>query len=634
MPLHREETIPVSQQGTGGGEALPAVQPLPLARHDVDRPSLATAYCQRVEMLVATLSATCRKTPVQEIESSIAASLRQVVEALACDCGMLAEFSGAPATLRVHSWWGVPEVAAPPMSEASLSTAFPWYARQLQQGNMVCWSRLDEVPAEASAETQHWQSLGLQSLLAIPFTVAGGVVYMLSLATFHAPYSWSEALLGRLRLLGELFVQVLLRQRSHEQLEQHRQFETLLAEISAVCAKVPANDVDQAINDGLRRVVEYLGIERSTLLEFSADQTELYVIHSYAVPGIPPHIRAHAVQHELPWYTSTLRRGEIVRFRRLDELPEEALCEKQLGKRVGIKSCLLIPVAMSGAPLWVIGFGAFRTEVDWPAEWIPRLRLLGELFANALMRKRAEEALRRLWHELAHGARVAMLGELTASLAHELNQPLAAILSNAQAAQRFLARETPALVEVQEALTDIVADNRRAGQLIQQLCRLGSPPALERVPLNMNTLVQQVVQLVWSEAIEHQVKLTLELVPVLPVVYGDRLQLQQVLLNLMLNAFEAMRQTTDQRRELVVRTAYQDAAVTVALQDTGRGVDETTLQRMFTAFFTTKAKGMGLGLAVSRSIIAAHGGRLWALPNTDQGITVCLTLPLGKEATA
>jgi signal transduction histidine kinase len=135
-----------------------------------------------------------------------------------------------------------------------------------------------------------------------------------------------------------------------------------------------------------------------------------------------------------------------------------------------------------------------------------------------------------------------------------------------------------------------------------------------------------------KEALGLQVTLVLELTPDLPAIYGDGIQLQQVLLTLVLNAFAAMRQTTDRPRQLVLRTACSDATLTVSLQDTGVGMDEATLQRMFTAFFTTKADGMGLGLAISRSIIEAHRGRIWVLSKPEQGTTVCFTLPCREEA--
>src|SRR5262249_47190068 len=250
---------------------------------------------------------------------------------------------------------------------------------------------------------------------------------------------------------------------------------------------------------------------------------------------------------------------------------------------------------------YVLSFATFRSEHAWSRGLVVRLRLVGELLANTLMRQRAAAVSRHLEYELAHAARVAMMGELTASIAHELNHPLAAILSNVQAALRFLAMQFPDLAEVREALIDIVADDQRATAIIQQLRSLGQKGALERTALDINALVQQVIQLVRSDALERQVQLDLDLGVDLPVVYGDRIQLQQVMLNLVLNAFEAMRQTTTRTRVLRISTTYQAATITVAFRDTGVGVDEPTLQHMFKAFFTTKAEGMGMGLAISHA---------------------------------
>jgi len=320
------------------------------------------------------------------------------------------------------------------MVPSALHLAFPWYAHQLRQGHTVSFARPGALPAAAAAEKQRWQSIGLQSLLALPFFMGERGTYVISFTTFRSQRIWPEMLVVRLRLIGEIWVRALMRKRSWHKLETHLRFGTLVAELSARFAKIPTSDIDQAIQDGLQYVVESLDLDRSILLEFSADQTELYATHSHAVPGIKPLARTDPLHKEFPWVTDKLRRGEIQCIRRLEDLPEEASLQKQSGRRVGIKSNLVIPVSVSGSRICAIGFGSFRREIDWPLEWMPYLHLIGEIFANALVRKRAEEASRRLWHELAHAARVTMLGELSASVAHELNQPLAAILSNAQAA--------------------------------------------------------------------------------------------------------------------------------------------------------------------------------------------------------
>jgi two-component system sensor kinase FixL len=215
------------------------------------------------------------------------------------------------------------------------------------------------------------------------------------------------------------------------------------------------------------------------------------------------------------------------------------------------------------------------------------------------------------------------------ALAHEIKQPLAAILSNAQAAWRFLALDTPNLTEVRAALSDIIADARRADEIVRGLQAFVTTGALERSCLHINDVVREATELVRHDALRQHITMRLDLTADAPLVRGDRLQLRQVLLNLVRNAFEAMQQTEEGERLLVVRTSCETPSiVTVAVQDHGCGIDQTSLARLFDPFFTTKAGGMGLGLALSRSIVVAHGGWIWAAPNPEWGLTVSLTLPV------
>ena len=215
-----------------------------------------------------------------------------------------------------------------------------------------------------------------------------------------------------------------------------------------------------------------------------------------------------------------------------------------------------------------------------------------------------------------------------AALAHEVRQPLTAILSNAQAAWHVLAMDTPDLAEVRAALADIIADARRTNEVIRQLQAFLTAGSLEQTCLNINDLIHETIGLVRSDADSQHVRITMDLAAALPLVSVDRIQLRQVLLNLVRNAFEAMHQVADGGRTLVVRTTSTiTGSITVAVQDHGLSINETDLTRLFHPFFTTKAGGMGLGLALSRSIITAHGGWIWATRNPDQGLTVSFTLP-------
>jgi signal transduction histidine kinase len=215
-----------------------------------------------------------------------------------------------------------------------------------------------------------------------------------------------------------------------------------------------------------------------------------------------------------------------------------------------------------------------------------------------------------------------------AALAHEIKQPLTAILSNAQAAWHFLAMDTPDLQEARAALADIIASARRTNDVIRQLQAFLTTGTLEQTCLNINDIIHETIGLVRSDAEAQHVRITLDLAADLPLVSGDRIQVRQVLLNLVRNAFEAMHQVEDRSRTLVVRTtSITPGGLTVAVQDSGLSIDETSLARLFHPFFTTKAGGMGLGLALSRSIITAHGGWIWATRNRDRGLTVSFTLP-------
>jgi PAS domain S-box-containing protein len=245
-------------------------------------------------------------------------------------------------------------------------------------------------------------------------------------------------------------------------------------------------------------------------------------------------------------------------------------------------------------------------------------------------RQRAEEALREAQAELAHVTRVATLGEFAASIAHEINQPLAGVVTNGQACLRWLGREVPDLAEARAAVERIIRDGNRAGEVIARIRALVRKAAPQRARLAINEVIAEVIALADSELRRHGVALHTDLAAGLPLVLGDRIQLQQVLLNLLLNGMEALRGVTDRPRALIVRSQPEEAAaIRVSVQDVGPGIPPQDLERIFTAFMTTKPEGLGIGLAVSRSIIEAHGGRLWATLNDGPGATVQFTLPIG-----
>lgn len=240
--------------------------------------------------------------------------------------------------------------------------------------------------------------------------------------------------------------------------------------------------------------------------------------------------------------------------------------------------------------------------------------------------------LQRNRQELAHLTRVSTLGELASSLAHELNQPLTAILSNAQAAQRFMSTQPVNLAEVREILQDLVEDNHRASEVIRRIRRLVKKGDLEAAPLSLERVIGDVALLVHSDAIVRGIRVVQHTEPTLPRVQGDSVQVQQVVLNLLLNAFHASESRPARDRVVMVDATREGASmVRVAVRDRGPGLSADKLGQIFKPFFTSKREGLGLGLSISRSIVEMHGGRIWAENNSDQGATFYFTLPVAAK---
>jgi len=456
-------------------------------------------------------------------------------------------------------------------------------------------------------------------------------------ASLWALYGWNivgaGALVVALALLSTgLLIERSGRRRAELSLGERLRFETLLAEQAATFSRVSGTEVDREIERALRRIADFLGVDWSSLREYSDDSQTARVTHWWMAEGVDPLPVALGFE-EIPWSVTRLRRGETVRFTRIGELPESgAAVDRQTFRRLGVKSQVAIPLTVEGVVIGALAFTAVATERVWRDEFVQRLQLLGEVFANTLSRRRSEMEGQRLRQDLAHVGRVSTVGELTASLAHELNQPLTAILANAQAARRILESDQADLTELRAIVGDIVDDDERASEVIRRLRGFLKKGTLERASVDMGELVGQVARLVAGDAILRNVVIQLELAPDLPPVYGDRVQLQQVVLNLILNGLDAMRDSEVGNRALVLRTARDGpATVEVTVQDSGAGIEKADLDHIFDAFYTTKADGLGMGLAIVRSIVEAHGGRVGARSNPEGGATFSFALPTIKE---
>jgi two-component system, LuxR family, sensor kinase FixL len=286
-------------------------------------------------------------------------------------------------------------------------------------------------------------------------------------------------------------------------------------------------------------------------------------------------------------------------------------------------------VLPDGQVRWIAG----RGQVEFNGDGQP-VRMRG-VAVDITKRKQAEEQTAHQRNEIAHLSRVTTLGELSGSIAHELSLPLSAILSNAQAAQRVLAHGGADLAEVREILNDIVSEDKRAGEVIQRLRQWLKKGEVQQHSLRINEVVEDVLKLIHDDLINQHVTIDVELGRNLPLVTGDPVQLQQVLLNLVVNACDAMTNCDAPERRLLIRTGTEtrngngNCAVLVSVTDRGGSIPEEKMEQIFEPFFTTKAKGMGLGLSVCHTIIAAHRGKLWATNNADCGATFHFSLPIG-----
>ncbi len=263
--------------------------------------------------------------------------------------------------------------------------------------------------------------------------------------------------------------------------------------------------------------------------------------------------------------------------------------------------------------------------------------ILGFRASNRDITKRKQLEIEAQQHreELAHLVRVATMGELSAALAHELNQPLTAILSNAQAAQRFLTGDRPDLDEVKDILADIVAEDKRAGQIIQRLGLLMKKEKVQFETHSINDIIREATNLVYYDMVILNVSISMDLNEGLPPVRVDRIQLQQVILNFILNASEAMKDRHPESRqmEIMTRTGESDTIV-VSVKDSGKGLEKEDFEKILEPFYTTKSEGLGMGLPINKRIIEAHDGRLWVENDPDGGLTFSFTLPIGNRGKA
>jgi signal transduction histidine kinase len=544
----------------------------------------------RFETLVADTSAILSNLPISDIDVQVRASLERMARFLKVDRGSLwrptAETGKWAAT---HSWWAE-GVDPPPLSVSADN--FPALHDALQRGGVLI-SRLGELPDNAKMDREGIRRYGARSLAVAPLAVGGKTIGALVFLTTRVECAWPDGLAQRLQMLAEIFANALARKESESAIHESEELN------SAVLASLE----------------EYV-----TVLD-----REGVILHTSPTPALNVSDNGNGPLAQIP----VVGRNYLKLWRLLagdvnsDASPIVAAVKRVLQER---KRAEVLEYQDPAAPngRW-FEIRVQRLERPEGGAVITHLDITS--------RKRAEIEARRNLDEIAHLNRLAAMGELTASVAHEINQPLTAILSNAQAACRFLNSKPPNLAELSECLTDIIADDKRAGEVIKRLRALLKKGQFQASVVDLNDVVRDVIRLVGHDALLRNTSVVFEPLATLPLVLGDRIQLYQVALNLIVNGLAAAAEQAPRDRWLLVRTGESNGGgVELTVEDSGKGIAESDLTRVFEPFFTTKAEGLGMGLSISRSIVQAHSGRLSAENSAGGGAIFRCILPVPPTA--
>jgi signal transduction histidine kinase len=561
-------------------------------RRDVQR-QLAAGL--RFEGLVREIGAALNVVPTARLGEQMQSCLHQVATRLGADAGAVWRPIADDTALELLYYWSADGVAPPPVFVDV--NRFPYLASRLRSpGGVVSVNGVQDLPPDATEDRAALAAHGVDAVAAVPLCAADRVLGVLGFASMRGSRAWPLEFLRQFAMLAECFTNALVRADNAAALESSDALiDAVLAVLPGATAVVDRSGRIIKTNDAWTRAVGATHGGPRDPDVMATEDADRKRIEALCAIGIPPGLVEHA----------DLGIRSVIRGEQDESTVEYASARHAHGRWFELRV----------RRLRRLDGGAAVMNVDVTA------------------RRQTEAALQRHLAEIAHSDRVAAVGQLAASMAHELSQPMAAILTNAQAAQRLLDRPDVDVEEIRACLADIVSDDRRAAEVIHRtrdLLRKTKPSAS---PVALNDLVATTIGLVTNEALLRGVSLAFTPAPALPVIRCDMIQVQQVILNLLSNAIDAAAAGRDARR-VTVRTAIEPpSAVALTVHDTGSGIPPADMDHLFEPFFTTKPEGLGMGLPISHSIVEAHGGRLQARNDEDGGATFSMVLPIDPPDT-
>jgi len=416
------------------------------------------------------------------------------------------------------------------------------------------------------------------------------------------------------------------------------QFELLVSELSASMARVPAQGVDQEIQTWLDKICLTLALDRCAVYQRTSPGGPVYTSHVWVRPNsstIPPLPRNFDAERLFKKTAEWVLAGNPFVYARRSEIPPEFRVSDRISERYAAKASAVIPMWAGDRVIGAASFGRFHSPREWHPQLLERLTLAVRLFGSAIERKQASTAAQAARAELALAQRRSMMGEMVASLAHELNQPLGAILSNLGGLARTISQGNPDREIASRAVSNAIEDTKRAGEIVRRVRGMFSGGDSNKIAIDIGALVGEVVALIGSEAALRKITIETETSTSPRFVLGDRVLLQQCILNLLVNAFDALNDVRADERNVTIGIAPERPGwIAIAVRDNGAGVDPSVVGKLFEPFVTTKRGGMGLGLLVTQSIVEDHGGKIWSKPNDKAGTTFTFTLRVAERKRA